>query len=117
MTDFKINGVEKKIQIYRNKWMQHVWQMVRDRKRERERELDRLPRFIMKYQLVGNESDDDPANDLWTVNGTRTGHEGLNTARCMMMMMMMMIIIIILGAWWEPESGASGRLKKIVVIR
>ena len=31
MTALKINRVEKKIQNYRNKWMQHVWRMDRDR--------------------------------------------------------------------------------------
>jgi hypothetical protein len=31
LSEFKINAVEKKIQNYRNKWIQHVRRMDRDR--------------------------------------------------------------------------------------
>ena len=31
LSELKINPVEKKIQNYKNKWIQHAWQMDRDR--------------------------------------------------------------------------------------
>jgi hypothetical protein len=42
----KINPVLMKIKNYRNKWVQHVWWMERDR----------LPCLIMKYQPCGKRS-------------------------------------------------------------
>jgi len=43
LSELKIHPVEKKIQNYRNKWIQHVWQMDRYR----------LLHLIMKYQPCG----------------------------------------------------------------
>jgi len=40
LSEIKINPVVKKIRNYRNKLVQHVWRMDRDR----------LPHLIMKYQ-------------------------------------------------------------------
>jgi hypothetical protein len=43
LSELKINPTVKKIKNYRNKWIQHVWQMDRYR----------LPHLIMKYPSSG----------------------------------------------------------------
>ena len=65
LSELKINPVVQKIQNYRNKLIQHV----------RRIERDRLPHLIMKYQPCGNETKDDPLKSPSNVNGTGTGHE------------------------------------------
>jgi hypothetical protein len=63
LLEFKINTVVKKIQNYRNKCVQHVRRMDRDR----------LPHLIITP--CGNEAKDDPAKDFQRVNETGMGHE------------------------------------------
>jgi hypothetical protein len=54
LLELKINPVVKKIQNYRNKLLQHVRQMDRDR----------LPHLIMKYQLYGKRILQQPSKDF-----------------------------------------------------
>ena len=53
LSGLKINPVVKKIQNYRNKWIQNDGRMDRDR----------LPHLIMKCQPCGNEAKDCPSKD------------------------------------------------------
>jgi hypothetical protein len=61
----KINQTLKKIQNYRNNWIQHVRRMDRDR----------LPNLIANINQVENEAKDKTLKDFLTVKRTRTGHK------------------------------------------
>ena len=53
LSELKINTVVKKIQNYRNEWVQHVWQL----------DGDRLPHLIMKYHSSRKQPKADSSKD------------------------------------------------------
>jgi len=67
LSELKINSVVKKIHNYRHKWVQHV--------RRKDRQTDRLPHLIMKYQSRGKRSQGRSLEkNFLPLNGTGAGH-------------------------------------------
>ena len=65
LSEHKFNTAWKKIKNYRNKWIQRVRLMDRDR----------LRHLIIKYLPCGKRSQGRPLRRLLPVNGTGSGHE------------------------------------------
>ena len=42
---------------------------------DRDKQTDRLPHFIVKYQPCGKRSQERTPKNFWTVDGIGTGHE------------------------------------------
>jgi hypothetical protein len=68
LSETKISPALKKIQNYRNKRVQIIRRMDRDRHTD-------FHAYLCNVGHVGDETKDDPSEDPWIVNGNGTGHE------------------------------------------
>jgi hypothetical protein len=67
---YKINPFVTEIRNYRYKRYNVLSELT-----DTDRQTDRLPHIIIKYQPLGNEAKDEPSEDFLTANGTGTGRE------------------------------------------